>query len=237
MTSEPALTLERVGAFYWRQRGFLKRQRFWALRDVSFELRHGESLGVLGRNGSGKSTLLQLLAGITRPDRGTLINHGVTVSLLSLQLGFVPYLSGRQNAVLSGMLMGRSRRAVESELEAIRAFSELDEFFDEPLGSYSSGMRARLGFAVAFRLKPDVLLIDEVLGVGDEGFRAKSTEAIKDTIRSDRTVVLVSHNAGTIRELCDKAVWIEQGISRAVGSTDAVLQAYQQSLTAAAAKD
>lgn len=228
MTSEPALTLERVGAFYWRQRGFLKRQRFWALRDVSFELRHGESLGVVGRNGSGKSTLLQLLAGITRPDRGTLINHGVTVSLLSLQLGFVPYLSGRQNAVLSGMLMGRSRRAVESELEAIREFSELGEFFDEPLGSYSSGMRARLGFAVAFRLKPDVLLIDEVLGVGDEGFRAKSTEAIKDTIRSDRTVVLVSHNAGTIRELCDKAVWIERGISKMDGEPESVLEEYSR---------
>lgn len=227
----PVLTLQRVGAFYWRQLGFLKRQRFWALHDVSFELRRGESLGIVGRNGAGKSTLLQLLAGIIRPDRGELINHGVSVSLLSLQLGFIPYLTGRQNAILSGMLLGAARQKVEAQLEAIRAFSELGEFFDQPTGSYSSGMRARLGFAVAFQLEPDVLLIDEVLGVGDEAFRAKSTRAIKDKIRSDKTIVLVSHNANTIRELCDKAVWIEKGVSRCAGEVRTVLQAYQQSLT------
>lgn len=225
-----ALTVRRVGAFYWRNLGYLRRQRYWALHDVSFELRHGESLGVIGRNGAGKSTLLQLLAGITRPDRGELINHGVQATLLSLQIGFVPYLSGRQNALISGMLLGLRRRDVVAQLEHIKAFSELGEFFEQPLSSYSSGMRARLGFATAFQLEPDVLLIDEVLGVGDEGFRRKSMQALQDKIRSDKTIVLISHSPGTIRELCDRAVWIEAGVSRAVGDTRTVLSEYEQFL-------
>ncbi|NMQ18934.1 ABC transporter ATP-binding protein [Candidatus Competibacter phosphatis] len=218
------------GLFYWRRTGYLHKERFWALRDVSFDLHHGESLGVIGRNGAGKSTLLQLLAGILRPDQGTLINHGVRATLLSLQIGFVPYLSGRQNAILSGMLLGLAKQEVEEKMADIRAFSELGDFFDQPINAYSSGMKARLGFSVAFQLNPDVLLIDEVLGVGDAEFKAKSSQIMREKIRSDKTIVLVSHSPGTIRQLCDRAVWIDNGATRAEGETTEVLDRYEQFL-------
>jgi lipopolysaccharide transport system ATP-binding protein len=227
MTGSIALTLKNVGAFYWRRTGYLHKERFWALRDVSFDLHHGESLGVIGRNGAGKSTLLQLLAGILRPDQGTLINHGVRATLLSLQIGFVPYLSGRQNAILSGMLLGLAKQEVEEKMADIRAFSELGDFFDQPINAYSSGMKARLGFSVAFQLNPDVLLIDEVLGVGDAEFKAKSSQIMREKIRSDKTIVLVSHSPGTIRQLCDRAVWIDNGATRAEGETAEVLDRYE----------
>lgn len=230
MTGSTALTLKNVGAFYWRRTGYLRKERFWALRDVSFDLHHGESLGVIGRNGAGKSTLLQLLAGILRPDQGTLINHGVRATLLSLQIGFVPYLSGRQNAILSGMLLGLSKREVEEKIDDIQAFSELGDFFDQPIFAYSSGMKARLGFSVAFQLNPEVLLIDEVLGVGDAEFKAKSTQIMREKIRSDKTIVLVSHSPGMIRELCDRAVWIHDGKTQAEGTTTEVLNCYEQFL-------
>ncbi|WP_312914311.1 ABC transporter ATP-binding protein [Candidatus Competibacter phosphatis] len=197
---------------------------------MSFDLHHGESLGVIGRNGAGKSTLLQLLAGILRPDQGTLINHGVRATLLSLQIGFVPYLSGRQNAILSGMLLGLAKQEVEEKMADIRAFSELGDFFDQPINAYSSGMKARLGFSVAFQLNPDVLLIDEVLGVGDAEFKAKSSQIMREKIRSDKTIVLVSHSPGTIRQLCDRAVWIDNGATRAEGETTEVLDRYEQFL-------
>lgn len=230
MSKPLALSLQNVGTFYWRQAGYLRKERFWALKDVSFDLRHGESLGVIGRNGAGKSTLLQVLAGILRPDRGNLINHGVQVALLSLQIGFVPYLTGRQNALLSGMLLGLTRREILERMADIQAFSELGDFFDQPISTYSSGMSARLGFSVAFQLDPDVLLIDEVLGVGDSDFRRKSSAVMHEKIRSDKTIVLVSHSADTIRRLCDRAVWIEEGQTRACGDTTSVLSAYQDSL-------
>lgn len=231
MSKSLALSLRNVGAFYWRQAGYLRKERFWALNDISFDLHHGESLGVIGRNGAGKSTLLQVLAGILRPDRGELVNHGVQTALLSLQIGFVPYLSGRQNALLSGMLIGLNRWEVIEKMGDIKAFSELGEFFDQPINTYSSGMKARLGFSVAFQLDPDVLLIDEVLGVGDSDFRRKSSSVMRNKIRSDKTIVLVSHSAETIRQLCDRAVWIEDGVTRAYGDTSDVLSFYKEQLT------
>jgi lipopolysaccharide transport system ATP-binding protein len=138
MSKSLALSLRNVGAFYWRQAGYLRKERFWALNDISFDLHHGESLGVIGRNGAGKSTLLQVLAGILRPDRGELVNHGVQTALLSLQIGFVPYLSGRQNALLSGMLIGLNRWEVIEKMGDIKAFSELGEFFDQPINTNGS---------------------------------------------------------------------------------------------------
>ena len=231
--NDSVLSLEGVGVAYWRRSGRWRRERFWALREVSFELHRGEALGIIGRNGAGKSTLLQLLAGILSPDRGRLVNHGVRTALLSLQIGFVPYLTGRQNAMLSGILLGLSRREVECQIDEIQEFAELGEFFDQPLSSYSNGMRARLGFSVAIRLDPDVLLIDEVLAVGDADFRRKSACILRDKIRSDKTVVLVSHNANTLHELCDRAVWIEGGVTRMAGKIDGVLEAYKQALEAA----
>jgi len=223
----PILELKHVGYYYERQRGLFSKDRFWALQDVSFALFRGESLGIIGRNGAGKSTLLRLLAGISKPDKGTLVNHGCTTSLLSLQAGFVPHLSGRDNAMISGLTLGISKNTIKEKMEAIREFSGLEEFFEEPVHSYSSGMKARLGFSVAFQLDPDILLVDEILGVGDELFKRKSSTAMKEKIRSHKTVVLVTHAAGTIRELCDRAVWIEQGESRAEGPAKAVMNEYE----------
>lgn len=223
----PVLSLDRVGVAF-RQGGLSlrPRRRFWVLQDISFDLYPGETLGVIGRNAAGKSTLLRLLAGIIRQDRGNFVNRGQNTALLSLQAGFVPYLSGRENAILSGLLLGLRRAEVEDKMQDIIEFSELGDFIDLPLSSYSSGMRSRLGFAVAYQVDPDILLIDETLGVGDEAFQAKSSRAMHERIRSDRTIVLVSHAPGTIQGLCDRAVWIEEGITRAVGDVKEVLEAY-----------
>ena len=164
-----------------------------------------------------------------RPDRGTLINTGHRVAMLSLQLGFVANLDGRDNAMLSGILMGLTRAQVRARLGRIVDFAELGDFIDEPVATYSAGMRARLGFAVALECNPDVVLIDEILGVGDSDFRAKSAAAIEGLVRSNKTVVLVSHNADTIERLCERAVWIEQRASRTFGEVGDVARAYRLS--------
>ncbi len=195
------ISLRHVGVQYRLRRGRLKRKRFWALKDISFDLYHGESLGVIGRNGCGKTTLLKVLAGITHPDVGSVTHNGCRAALLALQVGFVPYLTGRENATLSGLMLGFSRRDMEHRMDAIADFAELGEFFDEPMFEYSAGMKARLGFSVAFQLDPDVLLIDEVLGVGDAEFRRKSTAVLTDKIKSEKTVVVVSHDRSTIHRL------------------------------------
>ncbi len=227
----PLLTLDRVGlAFSDAKLGIRRSQPFWVLKDVSFDLHHGETLGIIGRNAAGKSTLLRLLAGIIRHDRGRFINQGHTAALLSLQTGFVPYLTGRQNAILSGILLGLRRREVEAKMDTIIAFSELGGFIDQPLSTYSSGMRARLGFSVAYQVEPDILLIDETLGVGDEEFKIKSTQAMHERIRSDKTIVLVSHSSGSIRTLCDRAVWLDEGVTRLVGDVEEVTAAYHADL-------
>jgi len=185
---------------------------FWALEDVSLELREGQTLGVVGRNGAGKSTLLRILAGILRPDRGTITtSKPLRIQLLSLGLGFIPHLSGRDNAIFSGMLLGMSRRGIERRLAAIHEYSELDDFFDQPLNTYSSGMMLRLGFSVAMQIEPDVLLIDEVLGVGDAEFLEKSGNDLRKRMKSGMTCVLVSHQDSTIKELSDSVAWIEHG--------------------------
>ena len=231
--AEPLISLRDVGAFYWRRRSYLRSEKFWALQNVTFDLYQGEALGVIGRNGAGKSTLLKLLTGIIKPDKGDLINNGAQAALLSLQLGFVPYLTGRENAVLSGMLLGLHKAEVEAKMNDIVRFSELGKFFDDPIKTYSSGMVARLGFSVAFQLDPDILLIDEVLGVGDADFRRKSSEVMREKIRSNKTIVMVSHQSGVIRELCDRVVWIENGVTQLDGSPSEVLSAYQKYLNSA----
>ncbi len=234
--AKPVLSLRHVGASYWLRKGFFRRRRFWALKDVSFDLYPGESLGVLGRNGCGKSTLLKILAGITRPDKGLISGQPLSATLLALQLGFLTYLTGRENAMLSGMMLGLTRPRIAERIEAIAEFAELGDFFDEPIAEYSAGMRARLGFAVAFQLDPDILLIDEVLGVGDAQFRKKSTAVMTEKIRSDKTVVLVSHNPETLLELCDRAVWLEDGCTRAVGPAEEVILSYRDAFEPRARK-
>ncbi len=227
---EAVLSVSHVDVSYWRRTGMFRRERFWPLRDVSFDLGHGETLGIIGRNGVGKSTLLRVLAGIIAPDKGQVARNGCRASLLSLQVGFIPYLTGRENAILSGMLLGLRRSEIQAKLEEIIAFAELEDFIDEPVRTYSSGMAARLGFAVAFQADPDVLLVDEVLGVGDVAFQQKSAAAMREKMRSSKTVVLVFHNAQLIKGLCDRAVWIENGVMRAEGETERVLAAYHEAL-------
>jgi len=152
------------------------------------------------------------------------------ISLLSLGAGFVPFLSGRENAILSGMLLGATKKEILTKLDDILAFSELNGFFDQPVNTYSTGMRARLGFSVAYHIDPDVILLDEVLGVGDEAFRNKSTAAMKERIKSEKTVVLVSHSVPLIREICDRLVWIEDGKTQDHGKVPEVLDAYLNSI-------
>lgn len=222
------LSLHNVGLYYTRRQGMFRRRQYWALRDISFDLNYRETLGVIGRNGVGKSTLLRVLAGIISPNTGRIITHQkkARISLISLQAGFVPSLTGRENAILSGMLLGSSKKEIGSCMEKIIAFSELEDFIEQPVNTYSTGMRARLGFSVAYFADPDVILLDEVLGVGDEVFRKKSTEAMKKRIQSEKTVVLVSHSPSLLREVCDRLIWIEDGKTTAQGDVATVLEEY-----------
>jgi lipopolysaccharide transport system ATP-binding protein len=232
MNSEFLLSVHNVGVCYRRQGTLFKESKssFWALKDISFDLRRGEVLGVIGRNGAGKSTLLRVLAGIIRPDKGEVINNGCQPSLLSLQVGFLPYLTGRKNAILSSMLLGLKYDEIERKIGMIAEFAELGEFFDQPISTYSTGMKARLGFSVAYHAEPEVMLLDEVLGVGDENFRKRSEAAMRERIRSDKTIVLVSHNPGTLKDLCNRVVLIENGVTTFEGETGEALERYQESL-------
>lgn len=223
------LRLENVGVSYQGVRR-IGHRAFWALEDVSLVLREGETLGLVGRNGAGKSTLLRVIAGILRPDRGRVVtSRPLRIQLLSLGLGFIPHLSGRENAIFSGMLLGMSRRNVERRLDAIHEYAELGDFFDQPLGTYSSGMMMRLGFSVAMQAEPDVLLIDEVLGVGDAEFMEKSGGDLRRRMKSGMTCVLVSHQDNTIRELSDSVAWIEHGRLVRQSDVKTVLAAYHDS--------
>ncbi|MBC6941292.1 MAG: ABC transporter ATP-binding protein [Xanthomonadales bacterium] len=224
---EILVELEHVGVAFQAQRS-IGGGRFWALEDVSLQLRRGERLGVIGRNGAGKSTLLRVLAGILVPDRGRVRRARVSCQLMSLSLGFVPYLSGRDNAVLSGLLLGLRRRDIVARLPAIREFSELGDFFEQPIATYSAGMSMRLAFAVAMQVEPDVLLIDEVLAVGDAEFQAKSGAALRQRMGDGQTVVLVSHDEKQIAERCDRVLWIEHGRSVLEGGRDEVFAAYHR---------
>ena len=228
-TETPVVSLRSVGVCYRRQGGLIGRAKtYWALEDVSFDVYAGETIGVIGKNGSGKTTLLKAIAGLIKPDSGSIARSDINLSMLSLQVGFLLHLSGRENAILGGMLLGLDRKAAEGQVDNIREFAGLGDQIDDPLATYSAGMRARLGFSTAFYSAAEVLLIDEVLGVGDQAFFAKSFRAIKELIRSKRTVVLASHNLATVRELCDRVIWIENGRTRAIAPTQQVLKLYEQ---------
>ncbi|MBI2994953.1 MAG: ABC transporter ATP-binding protein [Gammaproteobacteria bacterium] len=230
---DAVLALNNVGVCYRRRAGIFRSKPFWAVRDATFELRRGETLGIIGGNGAGKSTILRVIAGIIQPDKGVLSKPGdYSASLLALQVGFVPHLTARENIFLSGMILGLSRRELAERFDAIVAFSDLGEFIDEPIRTYSVGMRARLGFAISIQADPDILLVDEVLGVGDAAFREKSGAAMREKIESNKTVVLVSHQAASIREFCNRVVWIERGATIAIGAPAEILKRYQQQVTA-----
>ena len=227
MNSNVAMQLEGVSLTHRTREGFFRFSKVSALRDVSFDLRHGETLGVIGRNGSGKTTLLRVLGGVFVPDQGRIISDVRSVALMTLTLGFDPALTGRSNALFGGMLLGFSREQVLEHMEEIQEFSGLGGAFDAPVKSYSKGMSARLSFSVAIKMSPDVLLLDEVLSVGDESFRQKAYQAMRNKIQSDQTTVLVSHSASEIERLCDRAILLEAGEVLAEGSPAQVLTEYR----------
>lgn len=222
------LRLDGVGVSYAKRSGFFSRVEHWAIRDVTFSVYQGETIGIIGRNGVGKTTLLRLLASIISPDRGRIMRRpGLRTVLLSLQAGFIPTLTGRQNAVISGVTLGIPRHVTEQFMERIIEFSELGEFIDQPVAMYSAGMRARLGFSVAMHVDPDVLLIDEVISVGDENFRKKSSAVIQQRVDSNETTVLVTHNKQLATSLCSRLIWIEKGCVCMAGGPTEVADAYQ----------
>jgi ABC-type polysaccharide/polyol phosphate transport system ATPase subunit len=205
----------------------LEARDFWALREVSFSVGHGESLGIIGANGSGKSTLLKLLAGIYTPTAGTVCVHGSVAALLELGAGFHGELSGRENIYLHGSLLGRGRGHMARLLDEIVAFAEIGPFLDTPLKQYSSGMQMRLGFAVATALRAEIMLLDEVLAVGDAAFQARCVARLQEFQREGRTLILVSHSMALIEALCPRALWLRNGEIAALSGPSAVIAAYE----------
>lgn len=207
---------------------FLKdnNNRFWALRGVSFEVKKGESLGIIGRNGAGKSTLLTLLLGVAQPTEGSVTISGKKTPLLELGAGFHPDLTGIENIIINGVLLGYTEHEVRDRMNSIIAFSELGEFINMPIRTYSSGMVMRLAFSIAIHTSPEVLLIDEILAVGDESFKKKSGKALQELINGGVTTVYVSHSMDAIKKTCDRAIWLEQGEIRAQGESGFVVEEY-----------
>ncbi|MBD5456794.1 MAG: ABC transporter ATP-binding protein [Lachnospiraceae bacterium] len=204
-----------------------------ALKGISFRVRKGEILGVIGKNGSGKSTLVRVLAGIFEPDGGSINLHGHTVSLMSIGVGFQKKLSGRENILLSGMLLGFQESDIRLKMDEIIAFSELGDFIDRPVKTYSSGMYSKLAFSITAILETEIMLIDEVLSVGDAKFKKKSLKKMKQLITDkDRTVIIVSHSNETLRELCDELLWLHDGEVKMQGETDQVINAYMEYISA-----
>ena len=215
-----------------RQASPADQREFWALRDVSFEVSPGEVVGIIGRNGAGKSTLLKILSRITEPTGGEALLRGRVASLLEIGTGFHPELTGRENIFLNGAILGMTRAEVRRKLDEIVAFAEIEKFIDTPVKRYSSGMHVRLGFAVAAHLEPEILIVDEVLSVGDYAFQRKCLGKMEEVSRGDgRTVLFVSHNLGSVTGLCGRAVWLAQGRVQSIGTADAVVAEYVRSQT------
>ncbi len=220
------LLLQKLGS----QGEYEKSETFWALKDVSFEIEHGESVGLIGRNGAGKSTLLKLFSRITRPSRGKITLYERVNALLEIGTGFNTELSGRDNVYLNGSFLGMKRAEIQQKFDEIVAFSEVEQFIDTPVKYYSSGMFVRLAFSVAVHLTPELLLLDEVLSVGDAGFRQKSVNKMKQLLSSGGTIVLVSHNEASIKEICKRAILLQHGAVTHDGPSEEVVNAYMATL-------
>ena len=203
-------------------------REFWALQDFCLEVKRGEAFGIIGHNGAGKSTALKILSRIMRPSKGKMVVNGRLSALIEVTAGFHPDLTGRENIFLHGAILGMSRREIQSKLDQIIDFSGIEEFIDTPVKRYSSGMFARLGFSVAAHVDPEVLIVDEVLSVGDYLFQAKCVERMKDVIRKGSTVLFVSHNLKNISEFCDRCLMLEKGRTIAIGPAQEVVSAYLQ---------
>lgn len=237
--SEYAIEVENLSVCYKGLKSYsikknlLRRKRsenelFRAVKNVSFKLNKGEILGIIGKNGSGKSTLLKAIAGIFTPDEGSVNLHDNSVALLAIGVGFIKELTGRENILLSGLLLGFTEAEIKGRMDEIIEFSELGEFIDKPVNTYSSGMYSKLSFAITAILETDIILIDEVLSVGDARFRKKSYAKMKELItQKDRTVVIVSHDSKTLLDLCDKLLWINDGEMMQFGDPKEILAAYE----------
>ena len=200
---------------------------FEAVKHVSFSVQEGDILGIIGKNGSGKSTLLKSIAGVFSPNAGTIDLNGHSVSLMSLGVGFKDSLSGRENIILSGMLLGFTKKEIEAKSQDIIEFAEIGDFIDRPVRTYSSGMYSKLAFSITAMLETNIMLVDEVLSVGDEQFRLKSLNKMKELINDkNRTVIIVSHSISTLKELCDQVLWLHGGEVRMLGDTEDVLRQY-----------
>jgi lipopolysaccharide transport system ATP-binding protein len=206
-------------------------EEFWALRDVSFEVKPGEVVGIIGRNGAGKSTLLKVLSQITRPTTGRVEINGRVGSLLEVGTGFHPELTGRENIFLNGSILGMSRKEIDRKFDEIVAFAEVEKFLDLPVKRYSSGMYVRLAFAVAAHLEPEILIVDEVLAVGDAGFQQKCLDKMRECASSGRTILFVSHQMNSIRDLCARAIWLDSGSVRRSGEVRQVIDKYLSETT------
>lgn len=212
----------------WLKRD-LGSEAFWALRGVSFMVEKGDVVGIIGHNGAGKSTLLKVISGIMKPSEGSVEVHGNVVPMLELGSGFDPELSGRENIYLNGAILGYSRQFLDSRYQRIVDFSELGGFIEAPLRTYSSGMLARLAFSVACVVEPEILIVDEILSVGDADFQEKSRARMMELMAGGTTVFFVSHNLGQIREMCSRAVWLEHGAVQAVGPAEEICRRYEGS--------
>lgn len=213
-------------------RGAPTRDDFWALKDVTFALEKGEVLGLVGRNGAGKSTLLKILSHVTVPTTGSFVARGRLGALIEIGAGFHPELSGRENVFLNGSIMGMTRREVQEKFDRIVSFAEIERFIETPIKHYSSGQQMRLGFSVAAHVDPDILLIDEILAVGDASFQAKCLNKLAELKEQDKTIILVSHSLNNITEHAKRVVWLDGGSVRMVGEPNAVVDAYLEHVTA-----
>jgi ABC-type polysaccharide/polyol phosphate transport system ATPase subunit len=205
----------------------MRMKDFWALLEIDLEIQRGETFGIIGRNGAGKSTLLKVIARVLSPSRGRILLDGQVAPLLELGAGFHAELTGRENVFLNGALLGHPQREIKEHLPEILDFARIDGFIDAPLRTYSSGMVARLGFAVATSWMPEILLLDEILAVGDEAFRTKCYARMDGFRKNGTTILLVTHDMGSIKSQCTRAAWLEQGSLQAVGAVDEIIKAYR----------
>jgi ABC-2 type transport system ATP-binding protein len=209
--------------------GRIKHNSFWALKNVTFSVNKGEIFGIIGRNGAGKSTLLKLVARVMHPSAGRVVAVGHVAPLLEIGAGFHPDLTGRENITLNAAMLGFSHREILSKFDRIIEFAELNEFIDSPLRTYSTGMTARLGFAVATDTRPDILIVDEILGVGDEAFQQKCLDRILGFSNYGTTILLVSHSADMIQAICNRVAWLDHGCLVDLGSSEDMIQKYHKS--------
>lgn len=214
--------------FIKRMKKQIRYQEFWALRDINFIVEKGTVLGIIGLNGAGKSTLLKTVSGILKPTTGTVNIYGTIAPLIELGAGFDMELTARENIYLNGAVLGYNRKFIDEKFEEIIEFSEMKEFIDVPLKNYSSGMVARIAFAIATLVKPDLLIVDEILSVGDFKFQEKCENKIKEMMDGGTTVIIVSHSINQIEELCNKVIWLEKGTVKMIGSTEEVCNAYKK---------